>query len=122
MLNLWFIFSEKFSKLSIREQYLILLSGVVILFLFFNSFVFDNEQLKVERINRSLSQLKNDLESLFRLTEPRGRQAAGLALYKNKDILTKGTIELEIRDREKHKKPLINSKSYEINGMNVSGK
>lgn len=60
MLNLWFILSEKFSKLSVREQYLILLSGVVILFLSFNSLVFDNEQLKVERINRSLSQLNND--------------------------------------------------------------
>ncbi len=60
MLNLWFILSEKFLKLSLREQYLILLSGTVILLLSFSSFVFDNEQLKVERINRSLSQLTND--------------------------------------------------------------
>jgi len=38
---------------------------------------------------------------------------------KNKDLLTQGKIEIEIRDREKKDKPLIHSKSYEINGMNV---
>ena len=55
----WFVLSEKFSKLTSREQYIILLSGVIIFFLLFNSLVFDNNQTKTDRVNRSLSQLKS---------------------------------------------------------------
>ncbi|WOH35903.1 hypothetical protein RI844_10965 [Thalassotalea fonticola] len=55
----WFVFSEKFSKLSLREQYIILLAGVVICFLLFNAFVFENAQSKNKRINNSISQLKS---------------------------------------------------------------
>lgn len=38
---------------------------------------------------------------------------------KDKDLLMNGKIEIEIRDREKNDTPLIHSKSYEINGMEV---
>lgn len=40
----------------------------------------------------------------------------------NKDLLTKGKIEIELYDREKQNKPLIHSKSFEINGMKVFNK
>lgn len=60
----WFVLSEKFSKLTSREQYIILLSGVIIFFLLFNSLVFDNNQTKTDRVNRSLSQLKSKSSKL----------------------------------------------------------
>lgn len=41
---------------------------------------------------------------------------------KDKDLLTKGKIEIEIRDREKRDKPLIHSNSFEVNGMTVFDK
>lgn len=55
----WFVFSEKFSKLSLREQYIILLAGVVIFFLLFNAFVFETAQSKTKRINNSITQLNS---------------------------------------------------------------
>ncbi|WNC72894.1 hypothetical protein RGQ13_02650 [Thalassotalea psychrophila] len=55
----WFVFSEKFSKLSVREQYIILLAGVVVFFLLFNAFAFESAQSKSKRTSNSIAQLKS---------------------------------------------------------------
>ncbi|TRX52813.1 hypothetical protein [Thalassomonas sp. M1454] len=60
----WFVLSEKFSKLTSREQYIILLSGVIIFFLLFNSLVFENNQTKTNRVKKSLTQLKSKNSTL----------------------------------------------------------
>jgi len=41
---------------------------------------------------------------------------------KNKDLLTQGKIEIEVRDREKKDNPLMHSNGYDINGMTVVNK
>ena len=55
----WFVYSEKFSKLSVREQYMILLAGVIVLFLLFNTFAFETAQNKSKRVTNSIAQLKS---------------------------------------------------------------
>lgn len=60
----WFVFSEKFSKLSVREQYIILLAGVIIFCLLFNAFVFESAQNKSKRVSNSIAQLKSQNSKL----------------------------------------------------------
>lgn len=54
----WFLLKEKFSHLSVREQYIILFSGLFIVFMLFNTLYFDVKTTEKEKLKQSISQIK----------------------------------------------------------------
>ncbi|KGJ98938.1 hypothetical protein [Thalassotalea sp. ND16A] len=55
----WFVSSEKFSKLSNREKYIILFAGVFIFYLLFNAIAFETNATKMNKLQRAITQFKN---------------------------------------------------------------
>ncbi len=58
MNNQWFLLKEKFANLSTREQYIILFSGIFIVFMLFNSLYFEVHTDKQSKVKQSIRQLK----------------------------------------------------------------
>lgn len=50
----WFVLSEKFSKLSGREKYIVLFAGVFIFYLLFNAIAFETNATKTNKLQRSI--------------------------------------------------------------------
>ena len=79
----WFVISEKFEKLNNREKYLVLFAGVIITYLLISAILFDTNQSQLDRINRSVTQLKSSNSTL---TLETAKAQVELANDPNKDL------------------------------------
>ena len=63
MKALWQDYSAKFLTISAREQYLVLLTGLIaITFIFFNLFI-DEKGMKIDSLTKQIKQTNNSVQS-----------------------------------------------------------
>ncbi|OUS30589.1 hypothetical protein A9Q98_04930 [Thalassotalea sp. 42_200_T64] len=79
----WFVLSEKFSKLSNREKYMVLFAGIFIFYLLFNAIAFETYALKTNKLQRSITQLKSKNSTATLASE---KAQVRLAKDANKDL------------------------------------
>lgn len=63
MKEVWQDYSAKFLTISAREQYLVLLTGLIaITFIFFNVFI-DEKRVKIDSLTKQIKQANNSVQS-----------------------------------------------------------